>query len=384
MHQFSKSPSAADELPLQSESHLENLLLKAGIRINGPDPWDLQLSESVTLENILSRGTLGLGETYMNGDWDVEKLDEFFFRVIRARLDREVKPVGLLLQLAKERIFNRQNLSRAWQVGEEHYDLGNDFYEAMLDNGLAYTCGYWKSATTLAEAQTAKYDLICRKLGLKPGMRILDIGCGWGGFMAYAAEHYDVSCVGVTVSKEQAKYAEDRYSHLPIEIRLEDYRALDERFDRIASVGMFEHVGKRNFRTYMEVANRCLDDHGMFLLHTIGKNVSAGVTDPWIEKYIFPNGELPSPGHICGASEDLFVIEDFHNFGADYDRTLMRWHRNFEKSWPRFADQLGERFYRQWRYYLLSCAGAFRARDLQLWQWTLSKTGVVGGCDPVR
>lgn len=361
-----------------------DLLLSAGIRVNGPDPWDMQLAESVTLERILSRGTLGLGEAYMNGDWDVEKLDEFFFRVLRARLDRTVKPIGLWLRLARERIFNRQNLSRSWQVGEAHYDLGNDFYSDMLGSSMAYTCGYWKDAATLTEAQTAKYDLICRKLGLEPGMKFLDIGCGWGGLMAHAAEKYQVSCVGVTISKEQAKYARERYGHLPIEVRLCDYRTLDERFDRIASVGMFEHVGKRNYRTYMQVAHRCLGEDGIFLLHTIGKNVRAGTTDPWIEKYIFPNGELPAPGHICDGINDLFVVEDLHNFGADYVKTLHEWHKNFERSWPDHASRLGETFRRQWRYYLLSCAGAFRARELQLWQWTLSKNGVLGGCPAIR
>lgn len=373
--------SALCEPAPRAESHIENLLLTAGIRINGPNPWDIRLRESVTFERILSGGTLGLGEAYMNGDWDVEKLDEFFFRVLRARLDRAVKPIGLMVRMAKERVFNRQNLKRAWQVGEAHYDLGNDFYAGMLDPGMAYTCGYWKEATTLAEAQ---YELICRKLALKPGMRLLDIGCGWGGFMAYAAENYQVNCVGVTISKEQAKYARERYAHLPVEIRLCDYRSLDERFDRIASVGMFEHVGKKNFRTYMRVAHRCLHEDGIFLLHTIGKNVRGGATDPWIEKYIFPNGELPSPCQISGAIDGLFMMEDLHNFGADYDKTLLEWHRNFERSWPDFADKLDERFRRQWSYYLLSCAGAFRTRDLQLWQWTLSKSGVVGGCPPVR
>lgn len=376
--------STTYESPRRAGSSLEKILLTAGIRVNGPEPWDIRLRESVTLERILSRGTLGLGEAYMNGDWDVERLDEFFYRVLRARLDRTVKPIGLMLRMAGERMFNRQNQKRAWQVGEAHYDLGNDFYAGMLDPGMAYTCGYWKDAATLAGAQTAKYDLICRKLGLKPGMRLLDIGCGWGGLMAHAAENYQVSCVGVTISKEQAKYVTDRYAHLPIEVRLCDYRTLDERFDRIASVGMFEHVGKKNYRTYMHVAHRSLGNDGMFLLHTIGKNVSAGATDPWIEKYIFPNGELPSPSHISDAADGLFVMEDVHNFGADYDKTLMEWHRNFERSWPDHADKLGERFRRQWRYYLLSCAGAFRARDLQLWQWTLSKSGVVGGCPPIR
>lgn len=358
---------------------IESLLASAGIRVNGQRPWDIHLKSSVSLEGIVARGTLGLGESYMAGDWDVERLDMFFDRVLRAKLDRKVKPLSLLIPVIRERVLNRQNTKRAWKVGEAHYDLGNDFYEAMLDPSMAYTCGYWKEAETLEESQNAKLDLICRKLDLKPGMRVLDIGCGWGGFMAYAAKNYGVECVGVTISKEQAAFAKQKHPDLPLEFLLQDYRDITGRYDRIASIGMFEHVGKKNYRTFMEVAHRCLPDDGLFLLHTIGKNVRRGATDPWIDKYIFPNGELPSTGHITDAADGLFVTEDLHNFGADYDKTLMAWHENFEAAWPEFAERLGERFRRQWRYYLLSCAGAFRARDLQLWQWTFSKSGLPGG-----
>lgn len=154
---------------------------------------------------------------------------------------------------------------------------------------------------------------------------------------------------------------------------------MHEQFDRIASIDMFEHVGRKNHLTYMEMAHRCLKDDGLFLLHTIGKNKRAGTPDPWIDKYIFPNGDLPSLGQISDSLDGLFVAEDLHNFGADYDKTLMTWNANFEAAWPRFASALGEIFYRMWRYYLLSCAGAFRARDIHLWQWVLSKKGVMGG-----
>ena len=362
---------------------MERLFAKAGIQINGPRPWDIQLHTPGVLERVVTRGSLGLGEAYMDGDWDARQLDEFFAHVLRARLDREVKPINLLLPVLREMVFNRQNLRRAWQVGEAHYDLGNEFYQAMLGPRMAYTCGYWKNAETLEQAQDAKLELICQKLRLKPGMRVLDIGCGWGGFMAYAAENHGVECVGITISKEQAKFAREQYPDLPLEFRLQDYREIEGTFDAIASIGMFEHVGKKNYRTFMRVANRCLADDGIFLLHTIGKNERGGATDPWIDKYIFPNGEIPSISHISDAMDGLLVTEDLHNFGADYDKTLMAWHANFEAASPRFADTLGERFQRRWRYYLLSCAGAFRARDLQLWQWTLSKQGIQGGCPRV-
>lgn len=358
---------------------MESLLDGAGIRINGSRPWDMRLNRQDVLERVAALGSLGLGEAYMDGDWDAEQLDEFFFRVLRARLDREVKPLRLLLPGLRARFFNLQNVRRAWRVGEAHYDLGNDFYQAMLGRSMAYSCGYWKSAATLEEAQDAKLDLICRKLDLRPGMRLLDIGCGWGSLMVHAARHYGAKCVGITISKEQAAFVRERHRGLPIEVRLIDYRSLHGRYERIASVGMFEHVGHRNHRAFMRKARQCLASDGIFLLHTIGKNERGNPSDPWMEKYIFPNGEVPSLGQIGDAIDGLFVAEDMHNFGADYDKTLMAWHSNFDAAWLRFAIRMGERFHRMWRYYLLSCAGAFRARDMQVWQWTLTGQGIPGG-----
>jgi cyclopropane-fatty-acyl-phospholipid synthase len=373
--------------PESSSLHhtVQTLLANAGITIGGHRPWDMQLHAPGVPERALARANLGLGEAYMDGHWDAERLDEFFARLLASRLDDKIRPARLLWHALAARWLNRQDSRRAWQVGERHYDLGNDFYADMLDPRMSYTCGYWAHASTLAEAQEAKLDMVCRKLRLRPGMRVLDIGCGWGSFMGYAAEHYGVHCVGVSISREQVDWARRRYAGLPLDFRLQDYRAVDEKFDAIASIGMFEHVGRKNHRDYMEVAHRCLDDGGLFLLHTIGKNERRSAPDPWVDKYIFPNGDLPSAGQIGDAADGLFVIEDLHNFGPDYDRTLMAWHANFERAWPRYAQRLGERFHRMWRYYLLSCAGAFRARDIQLWQWVLSRDGVAGGYrrDPV-
>lgn len=367
--------------PVRSSKHelLADLLAEADIRLDGPSAWDMHVMSPTLATRLLARGSLGLGESYMDGEWEAEQLDEFFARLLRARLGDKVRPAVILMHALGARLFNRQTRSRAWEVGERHYDLGNDFYAAMLDPRMTYTCAYWAEATDLASAQDAKLDLICRKLALEPGMRLLDVGCGWGSLMGFAAENYGVECVGVTISREQAEWGRRRYAHLPVEFRLQDYRDIDERFDRVASVGMFEHVGRRNFRTFVRVMRRCLNPDGLMLLHTIGKNTRQGAIDPWIDRYIFPNGDLPAIGQIGDAVDDLFVVEDLHSFGADYDRTLMAWHANFEAAWPRFADRLGERFRRMWRYYLLSCAGAFRARDIQLWQWVLSPSGVAGG-----
>jgi cyclopropane-fatty-acyl-phospholipid synthase len=358
---------------------MENLLARGGIRIDGDRPWDMRITGTGVFERLAAQGSLGLGEAYMDGDWDAGRLDEFFSRVLRGRLDREVKPLRLLLPVLRARVCNLQSARRAWKVGEAHYDLGNDFYQAMLGRSMAYSCGYWKNAATLDEAQDAKLDLICRKLDLRPGMRLLDIGCGWGSLMVHAARHYGARCVGITISKQQAAFVRETHQDLPIEVSLFDYRGLGGRFDRIASVGMFEHVGHKNHRAFMRTAADCLASDGIFLLHTIGKNERGDPSDPWIEKYIFPNGEVPSLGQIGDAIDGLFIAEDMHNFGADYDKTLMAWNDNFEAAWPRFAADMGERFHRMWRYYLLSCAGAFRARDMQVWQWTLTRQGIPGG-----
>ncbi|CDG80852.1 cyclopropane fatty acyl phospholipid synthase [Janthinobacterium agaricidamnosum] len=355
------------------------LLDHAGIRINGDRPWDMRLLRPGVPERAFAQGNLGLGDAYVDGDWEAERLDEFFDRLLRTRMTGQIQPLRLLGQVFAAKFLNLQNVARARRVGEVHYDLGNDFYGAMLDPRMTYTCGYWETASTLEQAQEAKLDLICRKLRLQPGMRVLDIGCGWGSFMAFAAERYGVQAVGVSISKEQVAWARQRYAGLPLEFRLQDYRAIDGQFDAIVSIGMFEHVGRKNHRTYMELVHRCLKPGGLFLLHTIGKNQRRSTPDPWIGKYIFPNGDLPSAGQIGDAVDDLFVVEDVHNFGADYDKTLMAWHDNFIQAWPRFAAQLGPRFYRMWRYYLLSCAGAFRARDIQLWQWVLSRDSLGDG-----
>lgn len=359
---------------------------KADIEINGTRPWDIQVHDERLFSRILKEGSLGLGEAYMDGFWDAEKLDETFFHILDTDLRDEIRNIKTLLPILASVIMNRASVRRAFEVGEKHYDKGNDLYRAMLDRRMTYTCGYWKDAADLDAAQEAKLDLVCRKIGLKKGDRLLDIGCGWGSFIQFAAEKYGAECVGVTVSKEQAKLAEERVAGLPVEIRLQDYRDVHEekKFDHIISLGMFEHVGYKNYHTFMEVVERNLKDDGLFLLHTIGGNRSVRSTDPWIDKYIFPNSMLPSVKQIAEAAEGKFVMEDWHNFSAYYDKTLMAWFHNFDAAWPQLKSQYDERFYRMWKYYLLSCAGLFRARKAQLWQIVFSKKGVAGGYTSVR
>ncbi|UCH97898.1 MAG: cyclopropane fatty acyl phospholipid synthase [Candidatus Aminicenantes bacterium] len=362
------------------------LLSFADIRVNGDRPWDMQIHDERFYQRVLSQGPLGLGESYMDGWWEAKNLDQFFYKVLSANLHEKVKGLPMLWIALKAKLLNLQKKSKAYKIGQRHYDIGNDLYTLMLDKGMNYSCAYWKNAKNLDQAQEAKLELTCQKLKLKPGMKVLDIGCGWGGFAIYAARKYNVDVVGITVSNEQVKLARELCNGLPVEIRLQDYRTLNETFDRIVSIGMIEHVGYKNYRVYMEIAHQCLTDDGLFLLHTIGNNKTTVIGDPWTHKYIFPDGMLPSPLHITGAIEGLFILEDWHNFGPHYDKTLMAWYENFEKNQDKIKQnkKYDERFYRMWKYYLLSCAGSFRARNIQLWQIVLSKKGVPGGYESVR
>ncbi len=360
------------------------LMAEAGLQPDGPGECDPRIHDPRFYGRVVRQGSLGLGESYMDGWWDVGSLDGMLYRLLRHGIDRRVHGLASWLDGVRALALNLQSRTRARKVGEQHYDIGNDLFEAMLGQRLVYSCGYWRNARNLDEAQEAKLDLTCRKLGLRPGMRVLDIGCGWGEALKFAVERYGVSGVGVTISKEQAEYARKLCAGLPIEIRLQDYRELDEPFDRILSIGMFEHVGAKNYDTFFDVARRCLRDEeatggGLFLLHCIGGNLSVTHTDPWIGRYIFPNSMLPSAKQIAACTEGRFVTEDWHNFGTDYDLTLQAWRANIEAAWDRLPPRYDERFRRMWRFYLAASMAAFRARKIQLWQLVLSPRGVPGG-----
>lgn len=360
------------------------LLALADVEIGGSRPWDMQVHDDAVYARVFSQGSLGLGESYMDGLWDCEQLDEFFFRIQRAELEKHLHPWAQIRAVGRAWLFNLQTPARAFEVGRRHYDIGDDLYERMLDRRMIYSCAWWKDARDLDAAQEAKLDLVCRKLHLEPGMRVLDIGCGWGGMVQYAAERYGVEAVGVTVSEHQAEHARKVCAGLPVDIRLQDYRQLDEPFDRVLSIGMFEHVGSKNYDTYMRVVRRCLKDDGLFLLHTIGRNRTAPGCDPWFAKYIFPNSMLPSPQHVTRAAEPHFVLEDWHNIGPNYTPTLLAWYGNIRRHWPELQDRYDNRFYRMWTYYLQCCAGAFRARIDHVWQIVFSPHGVPGGYTAVR
>ncbi len=358
----------------------QEILAPAEIALDGSNRWDVQVHNEELFSRLAKDGTLGMGEAYMDGWWDCDAIDEMITRAFRAGLEDEIRNNWrFLVYLIGSRLFNRQSRARAFQVGEQHYDIGNDVFEHMLDPHMNYSCAYWANAESLEQAQIAKMQMICEKLQLEVGMRVLDIGCGWGGLSRWMAEHHQVSVTGVTVSKEQAKLATERCQGLPVEIMLKDYRALTGRFDRIVSVGMFEHVGPKNYQTYFKKTASLLDSHGLFLLHTIGAGRDGYATDRWIEKYIFPNGVLPPAPDLARHVSDFYTIEDWHNFGADYDHTLMAWYERFNQAWPQLRQKYGERFKRMFDYYLLVCAGSFRARENHLWQLVLSIGGIPGG-----
>jgi len=355
---------------------VQELMKLAVVTVNGDKPFDIQVHNESFYQRLLHGGDLALGESYMDRWWDCQALDQFIDKILRAKLEDRIKENWKLKwHVFKSKLFNLQNPRRAFQVGQEHYDIGNDLYRAMLDKRMLYTSAYWRNAQNLDDAQEAKLDLVCKKINLEPGMTVLDLGCGFGSFAKYAAENYGVSVTGVTVSKQQVELGREMCKGLPVELELEDYRNVNGKYDRVISIGIMEHVGYKNYRTYMETVDRTLKDDGIAFVHTIGGNVSVTTSNPWTTKYIFPNGMIPSVAQIGKAMEDLFVMEDWHNFGEDYDKTLMAWHDNFEEAWPALKDRYGDRFYRMWCFYLLSSAGSFRSRTLQLWQIVMTKPG---------
>jgi cyclopropane-fatty-acyl-phospholipid synthase len=360
----------------KSETVIRQLLESAEVEVNGPNPWDIQVHDSRFFDRVLREVDLGLGESYVDGWWDCQAIDQFIDRVLRAKLDKKIKGNWkILLHVLRSKLFNLQTSARAFEIGEHHYDLGNDLYQAMLDKRLNYTCAYWRNASDLDQAQENKLDLVCKKIGLKPGMTVLELGCGWGSFAKYAAEKYGVEVLGVTVSARQVELGMELCKGLPVELRLQDYREVDGQYDRVISIGVMEHVGPKNYRTYMEVVERTLKPGGYGFFHTIGTNSSEIRTNSWTEKYIFPNAIVPSIAQLAAAMEGIFIVEDWHNFGPYYDPTLMAWYANFESAWPRLKDQYDERFYRMWRFYLLSSAGGFRSRHSQLWQVVFTRPG---------
>ena len=386
--------SSGIEQPTRSSQHvgvdaekvIRDLFAEIDVVFNGPNPADIQVKDRRFFQRVLAEGALGFGESFMDDWWDCADMVELIARIAGGNIEKKLKMSGKLMwEALKARIFNLQSRARSPMAGQIHYDLTLEAYRCMTDKWITLSCGYWKDATTLDESQTAKLDLICRKVGVTENDRVLDIGCGFGSFAKYASSTYGCSVVGINISPGQAQEAQKACAGLPVEIINCDYRDTATylktgKFDKVMSAGMFEHVGYKNFRTYFDAAHTALKEDGMFLLHTGGSNVSITHNDPWFDKYIFPNGLLPSVKQIGEAIEGLFVMEDWHNFGFDYSLTLKAWYENFDANWTGPRDE----FYRMWKFYLLACAGWFQARYVQLWHIVLSKGGVPGGYLSVR
>lgn len=363
-----------------AESIVRELFGLAGIEIGGTARGDIRVHDQRFYERVIRDASIGFGESYMDEWWETDALDVTIDKIMRANLKQKIQGSWRMRTLTvKAVMLNLQAKTRSGANVEAHYDIGNDLYTRMLDERMVYTCAYWgradSRAKTLTEAQEAKLDLVCRKVGLEPGMRVLDLGCGWGGLASWAAEKYGCTVLGVTLSKDQVALGTEKWKHLPVELRLCDYRDVQGTFDRVVSIGMMEHVGPKNHRAMLETIDRCLKPEGVALIHTIANNRSLRHGTPFIEKYIFPNAVAPSIAQIGRAMEGLFVLEDLHNIGPDYDPTLMAWWENFDRTYSEIAHRYDRKFYLMWKFYLLAAAGASRSRDGQLFQIVMTKTG---------
>lgn len=373
-----------------AKNTVKEILSSIDIKVNGNRPWDIKVHDSRFYQKTLAEGDMGLGESYMDKWWDCKRLDILYKKLVSGNLEEVVRnKIKHIFTVIQSKIFNLQSKVRAKKVGEVHYDTGNELYKKMLDKRMTYTCGYWKNLKrepkNLDKAQEQKLDLVCKKIGLKKGMTVLDIGCGWGSFAIFAAKKYKVKVVGITISKEQAKLAKKLCKGFPIEIRFQDYRDVKGKFDRIISLGMFEHVGRKNHRKYMEIVRKNLKEDGLFLLHTIGwAHTRKTKSISWMSKYIFPNGHLPSASQITNAADNVLILEDWHDFGLNYVPTLRAWDYNFKKNWNKIKKDYDEKFYRMWTLYLSMAMGMFLSRKARLWQIVFSKNGVKEGYTSIR
>ncbi|WP_052117524.1 cyclopropane fatty acyl phospholipid synthase [Legionella norrlandica] len=370
---------------------LQQILDEIGVTINGNKPYDIKIHDKRFYLEVLKKKSIGAGESYMKGWWDCDQLDELFYRICRHKLyDKLSSTLSNLFLNLKYSLFNQQSRSKSETVANVHYNLGNRLYECMLGKSMAYTCGYWKEARNLDEAEFAKYELVCKKMYLNPGEKVLELGCGWGGLAKYIAEKYGCEVVACDIGREPAAYAKNLCRDLPVKIYQCDYRDIEvynlnaEKFDKVVSVGVLEHVGYKNYGTFLDIARRFIKDDGLFLLHSIGGNVTKIYCDPWINKYIFPNGHLPSLKQLGKAFEGRFIVEDLQNFGAFYDKTLLGWYQNLNAHWHELKSSYDENFHRMMNYYLLTCAGGFRARDMELWQFALTPKGMLHGYTSFR
>lgn len=364
----------------------ENLAVNSRVASDSVDPErgisENAIESGAALEYPRGIGPRALGISYGKGAWDSDRLDQVMYDLFTSG-DKRAKRrswIATARYVFGNILIDQQRGARAFSIARNHYDKGNDLFRAMLDSSMSYTCGYWgeldNGAKNLDQAQEAKLDRICKKLNLQKGMRLLDIGCGWGNLIKFAAENYGVRATGLTVSKEQLRLAKERCDGLPVEVLLQDYRTFHGKFDCIASIEMIEAVGKRNISGFFNMVKRCLDRGGDFLLQVISAELFSKNSNPladefglWLERNIFPDGYLPNLRELvapCANGE--LNISSWEDISSSYDRTLMAWADNFNRAWPKLRDSYGEDFKRVWNFYLYSCAAIFRARLFSVYQ----------------
>lgn len=359
-----------------AESDVRALLARAGVAVGGGRPWDIRVGDARFYKRVLTGGSLAAGETYVDGWWESDRLDEFFHRVFKAGLyERLAFDPWSSLRLRARRILDGGLPPRSSGGDGLRRVLGNDLFRAMLGARMSSTCAYWKDARGLDAAEEAKLELVCRKLELKPGLSVLDLGCGWGAFARYAAERHGVSVVGVDIADDQVALGRELCKGLPVALRVQDHREVRGRFDRVVSIGLMEHVPPKEHRASMAAAAQCLKADGIALVHAVARNAAGRARDPWLERTVLPRGAAPSLAGLAGAMEGSFVVEDVHNLGPHYDPTLLAWHENLALRWPELRGKYGDRLYRTLKFCLLSAAGSFRARRAQLFQIVLTRPG---------
>jgi cyclopropane-fatty-acyl-phospholipid synthase len=334
----------------------------------------LEFSSRRAVMKLLSSPTLGFGECYSQGLIEVHGDFPAFVNEVTAAITRKRSNRFILPRLQSAlQALRRNSPGRSKHNAHHHYDLGNDFYRMWLDERLVYTCAYYDSpGATLAEAQVAKLDHVCRKLDLKPGQTVVEAGSGWGALAMHMAEYYGVEVRAYNVSRAQVDWAREQAAARGLDSRLQfnlgDYRSIAQRCDRFVSVGMLEHVGRANYRALGELIERCLKPEGLALIHTIGRN-QPRPTDAWIRKYIFPGGHIPSLGEMMAVFEpNRFSVLDVENLRLHYARTCADWLANFETVAEKVSEMYSEEFTRMWRLYLAGSSAGFQFGTLQLYQ----------------
>ncbi len=352
------------------------LLDRADVRLDGSRPHDIRVHDSRVFSRVAVHGSVGLGEAYLDGWWSTDDLEELAYRLASARLQRvtEWLPRGMV-QNVTARLFNQQTRGLAQRVARDHYEMGNDLFSGFFGRYKNYSCAYFQDTDDLDRAQRQKLDLICKKLDLRPGDRLLDVGGGWGELARHAAAEYGAKVTSINISEEQMRYARAHCKGLDVTVQRCDYRDVRGAFDKVAAIAMFTHIGQRNYRTFMQSIRRVLEPGGIFIMEGVWGNVSTNRIDAWMDKYVFPGAMIPSGAQTFQAFEDIFVAEDIHNFGPHYLKTLRAWDANFEAAWPELRERYGERMHRIFNYYFRTIAGFFRARALQNWHLVLTPVG---------